>query len=125
MKFNKETKLNLNLAVNEPVRPAAGGGQANATQLGYGLTPVFTAEAVGDSLALPEAKAGRFVMLFACAFFDNMAAVYPKHGSSDYINEVQNDPIYWTSDSSVIPGNILIFTCAVNGSWYTNGALSE
>lgn len=124
MKFNRETKLSLNLNVHAPVRPHAGGGRANAVQLDYGFTPIFDAESPGDSLALPDAKAGRFVMLFACSFFTNPAAVFPKYGTSDYINEVQNDPIDWSSDASgLVPGNVLIFTCAVDGQWYSNGQL--
>jgi hypothetical protein len=118
----------VDAAINALVTPHAGGGQASATQLAVGVTPVAIPGGALDSLQLPAAVAPALVMLFVPDAFAWRAAnkaigVFAKQGTSDTINGDVHSSLfdfYPPTDANVWNPHIAIFSCAVDGAWSTN-----
>jgi hypothetical protein len=112
------------LAVNAHVTPHPGGGQASATQLAAGITPVGPPATSGDSVQLPDAVAGAIVMLLPSGSFAGFTvSVYVKDGSSDTLNGLSDFVDFGASFSTAAPLTPCWFVCVVNGAWWTNGGL--
>lgn len=89
----------------------AGGGQADATQLGYGISNTTTVASKSDSVKLPPAVAGAICFLHASGA--NPANLFPSSG--DTIAGGDPDaPIFLPlggTDGGIILG------CASDGAW--------
>lgn len=119
----------MTIPVNALVTPHVGGGQAGATQLGYGFTPVAPPASSGDSIALPAAVAGSIVVLFSYGDAGltgntNNIAVFAKNGTTDKINGSGSSAAQydWEPYAPAVyrqnQGAVAI--CVVDGVWITN-----
>lgn len=117
------------MTLNSSVTPAVGGGQAGATQLSEGITPVSTPASAADSLVLPAATAGSVCVLVPWGANGNnwapavFAAVYPL-GATDTINGVTAasdffDFQFGTSGMTTLQSAVW-FVCVVDGAWMAN-----
>jgi hypothetical protein len=93
----------------------AAGGQASATQLGYGINRLSVVATGGDSVALPAAIAGAFVEVIN----DGVAAadVYTKATPGTDTIDGGAD----TAAAVVTNAKRTIFTCASAGKWSSMG----
>lgn len=89
----------------------AGGGQANATQLTATINRVTVVATAGDSVKLPAAKAGSWLMVFNKDSTDSMN-VFPSTG--DAINALSANAAY-----ALAATKGALFACAVDGTWDT------
>lgn len=90
----------------------AGGGQASAIQLQYGVSRVTTVASAADSVKLPKAQAGMSITVINAAAANAMN-VFPSSG--EVINALSADTAL-----SVAANKAIVFTCAVNGTWNSN-----
>lgn len=101
----------LERSADNGITAAAGGGQANATQLQYAMTRVTTVATIGDSVKLPKAKAGMERIVKNAAA--NSMNVFPASG--DAINALAADAAYAVAGTKVVT-----FYCMVDGTWDTD-----
>lgn len=87
----------------------AGGGQGSATALIKGINRVTTVATAADSVLLPAATAGEWVVVINAAAANAMN-VYPTSG--DAINALSANTAL-----SVVANKAIIFFCAVTGTW--------
>lgn len=90
----------------------AGGGQASALQLQYGISRVTTVASAADSVKLPKAQAGMSITVINAAAANAMN-VFPASGEA--INALSADTAL-----SVAANKTIVFSCAVNGTWNSN-----
>lgn len=92
----------------------AGGGQANAVQLVYGVNHVPTIDSNADSVRLPAAIAGSTVIVNNADGAQSLA-VFPASG--EQINGIKPD-----ASISVAHGNIVTLVCTHAGDWYMSAS---
>lgn len=92
----------------------AGGGQALATQLNYGLNRLATVATLNDSAQLPNAVSGSEVVVVN----DGAAAakIYAKNGSSDTIDGVSG-----ATGVTLTNAKRTLFKCLTDGKWISFG----
>lgn len=112
--------------VNASVTPFAGGGQASATQLNYGTTPITAPASAGDSLQLPPAVAGSKAEIFIIGASSTGMNVFAKNGTSDTLNGQSNSTAFACVASNSVSGQTyttpFLFVCVTNGAWLTNAS---
>ncbi len=86
----------------------AGGGQANGTVLTATINRITVAASVGDSVKLPAAKAGSYLMVFNKGA--SSVDVFPATG--DKINALSVNAAYALSTTHGV-----LLACAVDGTW--------
>lgn len=86
-----------------------GGGQASALALTKGVNRITTVATAGDSVKLPQALAGRQVVVINAAA-SNAMDNFPASG--DAINALAADTAI-----SIVANTTVMFFCAVNGIW--------
>lgn len=93
----------------------AGGGQASATQLNYGINRLSTVATLNDSAALPPAIAGAQVIVIN----DGAAAakIYGVNGGSDTI-----DGTAGSTGVTLTNNKRTTFECLTNGKWISFGS---
>jgi hypothetical protein len=89
----------------------AGGGQANAVLLTATINRVTVVATAADSVKLPAAKAGSWLMVFNKDSTDSMN-VFPSTG--DNINALSANAAY-----ALAATKGAVFACAVDGTWDT------
>ncbi len=96
------------LTATNGITAFAGGGQSSATQLTSQINSITTCATAADSVKLPTSVAGRLVQVsnLGVAY----ANVFPISG--DLI-----DALAANTAIKLAPGQSIIFTCAVAGSW--------
>ena len=99
--------------INPGVTAYAGGGQANATVLKYGVNRITTVASVGDSVKLPVATPGARCVVINTT--NNAMQVYGDNGAVDLINGTANA----TGVSQAGP-SVCTYTCGVANLWETN-----
>lgn len=87
----------------------AGGGQASATAMVYGINHFGTVAGAGDSGLLPPAVAGAKVDV--CNRGANAMAVFPN--GTDQVNDAGASISY-----SLASNTTVTFRCPTNGKWY-------
>ena len=105
------------------VVPFISGGQADATQLGYGFTCIAQGFTSNGSVALPAAVAGAWCILFIEGGLaqGEFLAIFGKVGTDDTINGQTGNTQFDFQNS--IGGTIplmAVFTCQTDGAWFTN-----
>ena len=90
----------------------AGGGQANATQLGNELNKVTTVATAGDSVKLPPSMPGLTIVVTNKGA--NSMQVY---GSGT--DTIDDSPA--STGVSQMRGSVVIYACHTAGAWYTEG----
>jgi hypothetical protein len=96
---------------NGPFTAFAGGGQASATPLGYGVNRIGTVATAGDSCLLPAAVAGARVIVSNAA--QNAIQLFGK--GTDTINGV----VAATGVTQAGPSSCT-YTCDIAGQWESN-----
>lgn len=91
------------------ITAAAGGGQANARNLTATISRVTTVATAADSVKLPSAKAGCFMVVVNAAAANSMN-VFPQTG--DAINALAANAAF-----AMTANKTAYFFCAVNGTW--------
>jgi len=89
----------------------AGGGQANGVALTATINRVTTVASAADSVKLPAAKAGSWLIVFNKAAANSMN-VFPSTG--DAINALSANAAY-----ALAATKGAVFACAVDGTWDT------
>lgn len=100
-------------AINGGVTAFAGGGQANATVLKYGVNRVTTVATAGDSCKLPPAVPGARCVVINST--QNAMQLYGDNGAVDLINGTANA----TGVTQAGP-SVCTYTAGVAGLWETN-----
>jgi len=104
-----QTSTGLNvISATDAITAFAGGGQGSAVALTSQINSITTSATAGDSVALPTSIAGHSVQVsnIGAAYAD----VFPISG--DLIDELSVNIAV-----SLAPGQSIIFTCSVAGSW--------
>lgn len=99
-------------AVQNALTAKAGGGQAShtaATTLILGLNRVTTVATAADSVLLPAALAGMYLVVTNAAAANSMN-VFPAVG--DNVNALADDAAF-----AVAANKTALFFCAVDGTW--------
>lgn len=116
-----------NNCLYQSVTAYAGGGQANATPIGYPNAQGLEAQLVelrtvvtnGDSVKLPQAIAGKVLQVFNASAQSANAYANPNTnkatGGSDTINGASNDTAY-----AIAGGLSVTFFCPRDGVWAAN-----
>lgn len=101
-------------SAQDSITATPGGGQAGAFQLTAQTARVTTVATSGDSVALPPALAGLEVILI------NHGAkpmqVYGNAAAGDTIDDIAT-----ATGVSQMASSVVIYTCATNGAWYSEG----
>lgn len=105
----KALEAGLNISSVDALTARAGGGQALGTALTEAFNRVTTVATIADSVKLPAAKAGMWVVAINAAA--NSMNVFPSTGET--INAGAADAAF-----AVAGGKTVLFVCANNGKWY-------
>ena len=106
-----------NSAVNGPVTPHGGGGQASATPLAPGINVIGDPSGNGDSVQLPDAISGTVVIGIVNEIQTHVIAVFAKYGTSDSINSQGNSIEFDFPNGMLGQGQLLVAVCLADGQW--------
>lgn len=102
----------LQVARQSAITAFAGGGQASATQLVFGLNRVSTVASAADSVKLPVCDTAGKVVIVINAAAANAMNVYGQTGET--INALSANTAL-----SVAANKVIVFVCGSTGAWYS------
>ncbi len=102
----------VDLGAVDALTAFAGGGQGSATLLSKPISRVTTVATGGDSVLLPAATAGKKIVVINAAAANAMD-VFPQSG--EFVNALAVNVAI-----SVAANKVIVFYCAVDGTWNSN-----